>query len=173
MTVGQDEALGAQRPSPFFYGEAVDYTTVHSWWLNDHLLWDGIFAKTADKPNVVQETGIMYVETPDGFAKRSEEEFRAMLERKYAYAFAAGGAGAVQWIWNTNFYMDNANESHIGALRADGTEKPEADVSYRFGSFMEGIRDLFRERELEDVAVVFPYPTISPTASSRSTRRRA
>lgn len=40
-----------------------------------------------------------------------------MLERKYAYAFASGGAGAVQWIWNTNFYMDNANESQIGALR--------------------------------------------------------
>ncbi|QHT58969.1 glycoside hydrolase [Paenibacillus lycopersici] len=157
VTVGQDEGLGAQRPSPFFYGEAVDYTTVHSWWLNDHLLWDGIFAKTADKPNVIQETGIMYVETPAGFAKRSEEELRAMLERKYAYAFSTGGAGAVQWIWNTNFYMDNANESHIGALRADGTEKPEADVSYRFGSFMEQIRDLFRERELEDVAVVFPY----------------
>lgn len=157
VTVGQDEALGAQRPSPFFYGETVDYTTVHSWWLNDHLLWDGIFAKTADKPNVVQETGIMYVETPAGFAKRSEEELRAMLERKYAYAFATGGAGAVQWIWNTNFYMDNANESHIGALRADGTEKPEADVSYRFGSFMAEIRDLFRERELEEVAVVFPY----------------
>lgn len=43
-----------------------------------------------------------------------------MLERKYAYAFASGGAGAVQWIWNTNFYMDNANESQIGALRVMG-----------------------------------------------------
>ena len=75
----------------------------------------------------------MYVETPDGRAKRTEEELRSILERKYAYAFSTGGAGAVQWIWNTNFYMDNANESHIGALRADGTEKPEADVSYDFG----------------------------------------
>lgn len=157
VTVGQDEALGAQRPSPFFYGEAVDYTTVHSWWLNDHLVWDSIFAKTLNKPNLVQETGIMYVETPEGRAKRSEEELRNILERKYAYAFATGGAGAVQWIWNTNYYMDNANESHIGALRADGTEKPEADVSYDFGRFMEEIRDLFRERELEDTAVVFPY----------------
>lgn len=157
VTVGQDEALGAQRPSPFFYGEAVDYTTVHSWWLNDQLLWDSIFAKTADKPNLVQETGIMYVETPDGRAKRTEHELHHILERKYAYAFAAGGAGAVQWIWNTNFYMDNANESHIGALRADGTEKPEAEVSYRFGEFMAEIRDLFRGRKLEDIAVVFPY----------------
>ncbi|MCA0753610.1 beta-galactosidase [Paenibacillus sp. N4] len=157
VAVGQDEALGAQRPSPFFYEQASDYTTVHSWWLNDHLVWDGIFAKTPFKPNLIQETGIMYVETPEGRAKRSESELRSMLERKYAYAFSTGGAGAVQWIWNTNFYMDNANESHIGALRADGTEKPEADVSYDFGRFMEQIRDLFAGRELEDTVVVFPY----------------
>ncbi|WP_172195360.1 beta-galactosidase [Saccharibacillus qingshengii] len=157
VTVGQDEALGAQRPSPLFYEDAVDYTTVHSWWLNDSLVWDGVFTKTPDKPNVIQETGIMYVETPDGRAKRSEAELRNFLERKYAYAFSTGGAGAIQWIWNTNFYMDNANESHIGALRADGTEKPEADVSYDFGSFMAQVRDLFQGRRLEEVAAVFPY----------------
>lgn len=157
VTVGQDEALGAQRPSPFFYAEAVDYTTVHSWWFNDYLIWDGIFAKTPGKPNLIQETGIMYVETPDGRAKRSEAELRNLLERKYAYAFSTGGAGAIHWIWNTNFYMDNANESHIGAVRADGTEKPEADVSYDFGAFMEGIRDLFAGRKLEETAVIFPY----------------
>jgi len=157
VTVGQDEGLGAQRPSPFFYAEEVDYTTVHSWWLNDHLVWDGVFAKTPDKPNLVQETGIMYVETPDGRAKRTEAELRNILERKYAYAFATGGAGAVHWIWNTNFYMDNANESHIGALRADGTEKPEAEVSYDFGRFMEAVRDLFGGRPAEEIAVVYPY----------------
>ncbi len=157
VTVGQDEALGAQRPSPFFYAEAVDYTTVHSWWLMDQLLWDGIFTKDPTKPNLVQETGIMYVEQPDGKAKRSEAELRSILERKYAYAFAAGGAGAVQWIWNTNYYMNNANESMIGACRADGSEKPEADVSYDFGAFMSSIRDLFVTRELEDIVAIFPY----------------
>ncbi|NBD22924.1 alpha-amylase family protein [Paenibacillus glycinis] len=157
VTVGQDEGLGKQRPSPFFYAEAVDYTTVHSWWLMDNLVWDGIFAKAPDKPNLIQETGIMYVETPDGRAKRSEEELRNILERKYAYAFSTGGAGAVQWIWNINFYMNNVNESNIGALRADGTEKPEAAVSYDFGAFMAGIRDLFMDRRLEEVAVVYPY----------------
>ncbi|OMD90063.1 MULTISPECIES: beta-galactosidase [Paenibacillus] len=157
VTVGQDEGLGAQRPSPFFYEEAVDYTTVHSWWFNDYLIWDGIFAKTPNKPNLIQETGVMYVEAPDGRAKRSEQELRNLLERKYAYAFGTAGAGAIHWIWNTNFYMDNANESHIGALRADGTEKPEADVSYDFGKFIEGIRDIFGDRKLEEIAVVFPY----------------
>ncbi|KAB8136790.1 glycoside hydrolase [Gracilibacillus oryzae] len=157
VTVGQDEALYSQRPTPFFYQEAVDYTTVHSWWLMDQLVWDGIFTKTPYKPNLIQETGIMYVETADSKAKRSEEELRNILERKYAYSFSTGGAGAVQWLWNTNFYMNNTNESNIGALRADGTQKPEADVSYDFGKFIGKIRDLFIDRELEDVVVVFPY----------------
>lgn len=156
-TVGQDEGICSQRPSPFFYGNTVDYTTVHSWWQMDHLGWDGIFTKTSDKPNLIQETGIMHVQRPDGIAKRTEEELRNILERKYAYSFSTGGAGAVQWIWNTNYFMNNANESNIGALRADGTQKPEADVSYDFGSFMAEISGLFEERELEDIAVVYPF----------------
>ncbi|BBI31252.1 beta-galactosidase [Cohnella abietis] len=176
ITIGQDEGLNAQRPSPFFYEEAMDYTTNHSWWLMDQLLWDGIFAKTPYKPNVIQETGIMYVETPDGMAKRSEEELRNMLERKYAYAFSTGGAGAVQWLWNTNYFMNNVNESNIGALRADGTEKPEANVSYDFGQFMGEIRDLFVGRKLEDIVMVFPYSNdlsnrrFAVEATSRATR---
>ncbi|WP_059105572.1 alpha-amylase family protein [Shouchella shacheensis] len=157
VTVGQDEALASQRPTPFFYGEKVDYTTNHTWWQMDHLVWDGVFTKTLAKPNLIQETGIMYLEQADGSAKRSEEELRNILERKYAYAFSTGGAGAAQWLWNTNFYMDNVNESNIGALRADGTEKPEANVSYDFGRFIEETRDLFSHRKLEEVAIVFPY----------------
>jgi hypothetical protein len=157
ITVGQDEALMGQRPSPLFYGEAVDYTSNHTWWAMDHLLWDGIFSKTIDKPNLIQETGIMYVEKPNNQAKRSEEELRNILERKYAYSFAAGGAGAVQWLWNTNYFMNNINESNIGALRADGTEKPEANVSYDFGRFIKDVGHLFENRKLEDIVVIFPY----------------
>ncbi|MDF2960753.1 MAG: glycoside hydrolase [Paenibacillus sp.] len=176
VTVGQDEGLGAQRPSPFFYAEEVDYTTVHSWWKMDDLVWDGVFTKDTFKPNLIQETGIMYIETPDGRAKRSEAELRNILERKYAYAFSTGGAGAVQWIWNINFYMNNVNESNIGALRADGTEKPEAEVSYEFGAFMEKITHLFEGRRLEDAVIVFPYSNdfsnrkLSYEATTRSVR---
>lgn len=157
VTVGQDEALAGQRPSPLFYSEVVDYTTNHTWWLMDQLVWDGIFTKAPDKPNLIQETGIMYVESPNNQARRSEYELRNILERKYAYAFSTGGAGAVQWLWNTNFYMNNINESNIGAIRADGTEKPETNVSYDFGAFVNETRDLFHDRALEDIAVVFPY----------------
>nr|WP_275583381.1 beta-galactosidase [Bacillus pakistanensis] len=157
VTVGQDEALVSGRPSPFFYSETVDYTSNHTWWCMDQLLWDGIFAKTFKKPNLIQETGIMYVEKPNNQAKRTEEELRNILERKYAYAFAAGNAGAVQWLWNTNYFMNNINESNIGALRADGTEKPEANISYDFGRFMKNIGYLFDNRKLEDIVVIFPF----------------
>src|SRR5699024_10908653 len=149
VTVGQDEALAAQRPSPFFYNEVVDYTTNHSWWLLDDLVWDGIFTKAPYKPNLNHETCIMYVELHNNQERRSEEELRNILERKYAYSFSTGGAGAVQWLWNTNFYMNNINEPNIGAIRADGTEKPETDVSYDFAAFIKETRDLFKGRELE------------------------
>lgn len=157
VTVGQDEALAGQRPSPLFYSDVVDYTTNHTWWMLDQLVWDGIFTKDPEKPNLIQETGIMYVENPNNQARRSEAELRNILERKYAYSFSTGGAGAVQWLWNTNYYMNNINESNIGAIRADGTEKPETNVSYDFGAFMKETRDLFKGRELEEIAVVFPY----------------
>ncbi|GAA5784322.1 hypothetical protein [Chitiniphilus shinanonensis] len=157
VTVGQDEALGQQRPAPFFYADVVDYTTVHSWWLNDALAWDTLFNKTAHKPLLIQETGIMHVENPNGRSKRSEAELAALLERKYAYAFAGGGTGAVQWIWNINYHMDNINESHIGAVRADGSRKPEAAVSGDFGAFFAKVAPLMRQRALPPVAVLHPY----------------
>ena len=156
VCVGQDEALASQRPSTFFYEGPVDYTSNHSWWMYDQIVWDSVFTKTPYKPNIIQETGIMYALTPDGMAMRSEEQLRNILERKYAYAFSTGCAGAIQWIWNTNFYMNNVNESNIGALRADGTEKPEADVSYDFGAFMKDTASLFKERELEPVVIIYP-----------------
>jgi len=176
VTAGQDEALNGQRPSPLFYQASVDYTTVHSWWLMDQLVWDGVFAKTSTRPNLVQETGIMYLEQADGRAKRTESELKDLLERKFAYAFGTRSAGAVQWIWNTNIYMDNLNESNIGALRADGTEKPEAAVLEDFARFIGSIRDWFQDLPLESVAVVYPYSNdlghrkIAVEATSRLTR---
>ncbi len=157
VCLGQDEALGQQRPHPFFHAGAVDYTTVHSWWLNDALAWDSLFSKTPDKPSLIQETGIMHVERPDGRSRRTEPELMALLERKYAYAYTSGSAGAVQWIWNINYHMDNINESHIGACRADGSLKPEALVTPRFGQFFAGLPLDFTLRRLPQTAVIYPF----------------
>ncbi|MCL6458980.1 MAG: beta-galactosidase, partial [Gorillibacterium sp.] len=157
VTIGQDEALRGKRPSPFFFAEAVDYTTNHSWWLNDDLYWDSIFSKEQDKPCLIQETGIMYVQTADGKARRNMDEMRNMLERKYAIAFAADNGGAVQWIWNINTYMTSMNEVNIGAVLPDGSQKPEADVSYDFGRFMREAAPWFEDRKQEEIAVIYPY----------------
>ncbi|MBE9610688.1 beta-galactosidase [Chitinilyticum piscinae] len=157
VCVGQDEALGQQRPHAFFYADAVDYTTVHSWWLNDALGWDSLFSKTPHKPNLVQETGIMHVERPNGRSRRSEAELMQLLERKYAYSYAYGNAGAVHWIWNINYHMDNINESHIGACRADGSQKPEAEITAAFGEFFGKVGVLLHNRELPKAAVVYPF----------------
>ncbi len=157
VTVGQDEGLNAYRPSPLFYQEAVDYTTCHSWWLNDDLYWDGVFSKDRDKPCLIQETGIMYVQTATSDARRTQDELRNILERKYALAFAADNAGAVHWLWNINVHMDSFNEINIGAIMADGSHKLEADVSYDFGAFMRKAGHLFRGRKLPEVSIVFPY----------------
>jgi len=157
VCVGQDEALGQQRPSPFFFADAVDYTSVHSWWLNDALGWDSLFSKTPNTPNLIQETGIMHVARANGRSRRSELELMQLLERKYAYAFTYGNAGAVQWIWNCNYHMDNINESHIGACRADGSQKPEARITAAFGQFIQQTGVLLENRQLSDIAVVYPF----------------
>lgn len=157
ITVGQDEALGGKRPSPFFYEQEVDYTTNHSWWQNDHLYWDGIFAKTPGKPCLIQETGIMYEENQDGTPRWDEARLRDVLERKYALAFAADNAGAVHWVWNINHYMVSLNEVNIGAVCPDGSQKLEADVSYDYGEFIGAVSHLFEGRKPAETAVVFPY----------------
>jgi hypothetical protein len=56
------------------------------------------------------------------------------LERKLASSFAQG-AGGLEWVWNVNATMANDNEIPIGAIRPDGTEKPEAAVLAGFAQF--------------------------------------
>ncbi len=55
ITVGQDEGGLVERPSPLFHHRSVDFTSMHTWWTNDHLLWDGIMAKAPGKPLLISE----------------------------------------------------------------------------------------------------------------------
>lgn len=158
VTVGQDEALRAQRPSPLLFGKELDYNCQHTWWLLDDLVWDTRFAKVEGKPLVVQETGIMYAEAPNGVPRRTEEDLAKLLRRKFAYAYGTKCAGAIHWLWNTNYYMNNANESNIGAIRCDRSRKPEFMAYERFARFFEKAQGLISDiRREEQIAVVFPY----------------
>lgn len=158
VTVGQDEALNSQRPSPLIYGKELDYNNMHSWWLLDDLVWDTRFAKADGKPLLVQETGIMYTEAPNSVPRRSEEDLAKILRRKFAYAYGTKCAGAIHWIWNTNYYMNNANESNIGAIRCDRSRKPEFMAYEQFARFFEKTHGIISDIvDDEQVAVIFPY----------------
>jgi len=135
VTVGQDEGGLFERPSPLFHHDAVDFTSIHTWWFNDNLVWDGRMAKAAGKPMLVSESGIMQRELLSGEAIRSPETAAKLLERKIASAFAAGAFGLVQWCYQVNPYMASDNEVGIGIRRVDGSYKPELDVMRRWAGF--------------------------------------
>lgn len=127
ITVGQDEGGYVDRLNPAFFAPYVDFTTNHSWWQNDHLLWDSLVAKQPGKAMLIQETGLQRELTLDEIARRTPEQEAMLLERKFALSFVQG-SGAIEWLWNSNSYMTESNETPIGALHADGTEKPEATI---------------------------------------------
>jgi hypothetical protein len=157
VTLGQDEGGTAQRPSQQVLAEALDYTSVHTWWNNDDLLWDGVVTKVPEKPSVHQETGLMSLEDMDGSPWRTPEAAAALLERKFAYAFAGRGAGAIEWAWNVNPYQPIDNEATIGFFRPDGTAKPELRVVPEFSAFFRDAAPFLDDFEPDPVVLVIPH----------------
>lgn len=157
VTLGQDEGGIFTRPSQQIHGELVDYTAVHPWWQNDQLLASGLFAKIPEKPMLFQETGIMALEDMDGNAWRNPERAARLLERKFAYAFAARGAGVIEWAWNINPYQPIDNEGVIGFLRPDGTAKPELRVLPEFVRFFEQAAPHLDDFDADPVIAVIPH----------------
>jgi hypothetical protein len=129
---------------------------VHTWWFNDDLLWDAVVTRVHGKPHLIEETGAMFAEKIDGGAWRDESAVEALLDRKIALAFAAGGAGVVQWIWNTNPYMNSDNEAAIGFFRVDGTAKPELSPFKEVAQWMWRNRAYLSGVEPERVVMVIP-----------------
>ncbi len=157
VTLGQDEGGLGLRPAQQLHAECVDYTAVHTWWNNDDLLWDGVASKVPEKPNLVQETGLMRLEDLDGMPWRTPAEAARLLERKFAYAFASRGAGAIEWAWNVNPYQPLDNEAVIGLVRPDGTAKPEIDVLDCFSEFFAKAAPLLDDFEPDPIVVVLPH----------------
>jgi hypothetical protein len=135
ITVGQEEYGVASRLSPAFYSQLVDFTADHTWWDFDGSLWASLAAKFPGKPMLIQETGEQRRLFEDAHLRLTAQEEGWQLERKIAMAFAQG-AGALEWVWNVNSYMPSDNEIPIGAVRPDGTEKPEADVLSAYAAFI-------------------------------------
>jgi hypothetical protein len=153
ITVGQDEGGFQDRLSPAFFAPFVDFTTNHSWWQNDSILWDSLVAKQPGKAMLIQETGLQRELNLDEIARRTPENEAALFERKVAMSLVEG-SGAIEWLWNTNSYMTEGNETPIGALRADGTEKPEATVMRDFAKFAAELSPHLRNPQPAQVAVI-------------------
>jgi hypothetical protein len=153
ITVGQDEGGVADRLSPAFYAPLVDFTTNHSWWQNDALLWDSLTAKQPGEAMLIQETGLQREINLNESARFTPGQEAALFERKVAMSFVQG-SGAIEWLWNTNAYMTEANEAPIGALRADSTEKPEATVIRDFARFAKSLQSHLRNPQRPSVAIV-------------------
>jgi hypothetical protein len=153
ITVGQDEGGIQDRLSPAYWGQYVDFTTNHSWWQNDHIVWDSLMAKQPGKALLIQETGLQRELNLDEIARRTTEGEAALLERKVAASFIQGG-GAIEWLWNTNAYMTESNETPIGAVRADGTEKEEATVMRDYAIFAKSLHAHLINPQLPQIAIV-------------------
>ncbi len=153
ITVGQDEGGFMDRLSPAFFAPYVDFTTNHSWWQDDHLLWDSLVAKQPGKAMLIQETGLQRQLNMDETSRLTSEQEASLFERKIAMSFVQG-SGAIEWLWNTNSYMTEGNEVPIGALHADATEKPEATVLRNFAKFAVAASPYLKNPKQPDIAVV-------------------
>ena len=174
ITVGQDEAGLGDSPNIQFFANEVDFGSLHNWWNNDDLLWDSVLGKSTSKLNLMEETGVMFYEKADGGAPwRSEQDVSNLLERKLAISFAADGAGFVEWIWNTNPYMNSTNEVGIGFHRVDGSAKPELEPFLRIAEFMRQYGPYLKDRVREPVAMVIPHSQMfSPRSFAHEATRR-
>lgn len=157
VTVGQDEAGTGDSPSTQFHADAVDFTCLHNWWSNDDLLWDNVVSKSPTKPNLIEESGVMSYEKLDGSMWRGESQTAQLMKRKMMLALGANGCGFIEWIWNTNPYMNVDNEAGIGFLRADGSQKPELAYFKRLAAFVNSNRKYFRGKRDEKTLLVIPH----------------
>jgi hypothetical protein len=174
ITVGQDEAGLADSPNIQFFAREIDFTSLHNWWANDDLVWDSVLAKTPSKASLMEETGVMFYEKADADAPwRSEDEVSELLERKMAISLAVDGAGFIEWVWNTNPYMNSTNEVGIGFHRVDGSAKPEFEPFRRIARFMANHGRSLREPQPAPVVMVIPHSQMfSPRSSAHEATRR-
>jgi hypothetical protein len=130
VNVGQDEGGVTDRVLNQFYATSgVSFTTNHTYWQDDALLWDSVAAKRPGVPNITGETGYQPVWAPDGAWRYDELTGLGLEERKWALGFAAGSSGAMQWDWD--------REVDFGIERSDGSAKLWENMMRDLGRFAE------------------------------------
>jgi hypothetical protein len=149
IDVGQDEGGVTDRVLNQFYGGAgVSFTTDHTYWQDDALLWDSVVAKRPGVPNITGETGYQPVWVSDGTWRYDEITGLGLIERKWALGFAAGTSGAMQWDW--------AREVDFGMQRSDGSAKLWENMMRDLGQFARNAAPSATALLEPDVAIILP-----------------
>ncbi len=149
VNVGQDEGGVTNRVLNQFYATAgVSFTTNHTYWNDDALLWDSVVAKRVGLPNITGETGYQPAWNPDGGWRYDELTGTAIEERKWIMGFAAGSSGALQWDWD--------REVDFGMQRSDGSAKVWQGLMRDLGAFATAATPYATGLKLPEVAIVLP-----------------
>jgi hypothetical protein len=149
INVGQDEGGVTDRVLNQFYATAgVSFTTDHTYWQDDALLWDSVAAKRPGLPNITGETGYQPAWNPDGSWRYDELTGTDITERKWALGFADGSSGAMQWDW--------AREVDFGMERSDGSAKVWENMMRGLGEFAKQAEPYATGLTPPQVAIVLP-----------------
>jgi hypothetical protein len=149
INVGQDEGGVTDRVLNQFYGGAgVSFTTNHTYWQDDALLWDSIAARRPGTPNITGETGYQPVWLPDGTWRYNEFTGVGLIVRKWALGFAAGSSGALMWDWD--------READFGMKRSDGSSKVWEDQMRSLGEFAKAAAPSATSLIEPEVALILP-----------------
>jgi hypothetical protein len=149
INVGQDEGGVTNRVLNQFYSAGgVAFTTNHTYWQDDALLWDSVAAKRPGMPNITGETGYQPVRGADGAWRYDELTGNALNEKKWVLGFAAGSSGALMWDWD--------RESDFGIRRNDGSAKVAQGVMRGIGQFAAKAAPYATELVAPQVALVLP-----------------
>jgi hypothetical protein len=147
--VGQDEGGVTNRLLNQFYATAgVNFTTNHTYWSDDALLWDSLAAKRPGLPNIAGETGYQPAWDADGAWRYDELTGTPLEERKWALGFAAGSSGAMQWDWD--------READFGMQRSDGSARKWEAMMRDLGSFAKAAEPQATGLILPEIAIVLP-----------------
>ena len=149
IDVGQDEGGVTNRVLNQFYASGgVAFTTNHTYWQEDALLWDSVAAKRPGVPNIVGETGYQPVRTADGTWRLDELTGTPLNEKRWALGFAAANSGFMTWDWD--------REVDFGIKRSDGSAKILQSIMRDMGQFAAKAETYATSLVMPQVALVLP-----------------
>jgi len=150
VNVGHDEGGVTDRVLNRFFASntGLAFTTNHTYWREDSLLWDSVAAKIPGMPCIVGETNYQPAWAPDGAWRWDEFTGFPLLERRMALGFAAGVSGSLIWDWDC--------EVDFGTKRSDGTNKIWVGMMREMGEFAKKAAGSAAAMIQPSVAIVLP-----------------